>query len=151
MTPEVAVQGVLPDSKPPLRIASELVQPGPPPPTVSEYVVLCVADPVPVTVMVYVPLATDEPTATVMVEDEPDCTDDGLNDTVTPLGAPDDDSATFCAEPLVVAVLTVAVTELPAVVLPELGFTETEKSFVGVVVVTDVFQTVYATPSALLL
>jgi hypothetical protein len=68
----------------------------------------------------------DEPVLTVIVEEFPAVTEDGLNDTVTPLGAALADSDTLCAEPDVTAVFTVAVAGLPAVTVPDPGETETE-------------------------
>jgi hypothetical protein len=105
---EVAVHGAVPFSKLPLPITCPPVQP-PVPVTVTVYVALRVTDPVPVTVMAYVPVVAVDEAATVMVAEPPEVTDEGLNETVTPLGAPDADKATVWAEPLVVAVLTVAV------------------------------------------
>ena len=85
----------------------------------------------PVTVIVYVPATADDDVDTVIVELDPEFTDDGLNDTLTPLGAPDADNDTDSALPDVTAVLTEAVVELPAVTEPEAGDNETEKSLLA--------------------
>src|SRR6266540_5812090 len=90
------------------------LQPPVPPVTVSVNVVACVAEaPVPVILIVYVPAGVDVVVATVSVDEPPEVTDAGLNDAVAPLGKPLALSATLCALPAVVAVLTVAVTEPP--------------------------------------
>jgi hypothetical protein len=65
------------------------------------------------------------------VDEPPEVTVDGLNDAVAPLGSPLAERLTDWAEPLVVAVPTVAVTDPPGAVEPEVGDTETEKSLVG--------------------
>src|SRR6266511_45284 len=64
----------------------------------------------------------------VIVDEPPEVTDGGLNDALAPLGTPLADSDTVCALPEVVAVLTVALVEPPAVTAPEPGETEMEKS-----------------------
>src|SRR5262249_7737343 len=69
----------------------------------------------------------------VSVLEPPDVTDAGLNEAVAPLGRPDALSETVWAEPAVTAVDTVAVADEPAVTLPEVGDTDTEKSFVATV------------------
>ncbi|HEY3632150.1 MAG TPA: hypothetical protein VGL21_14665, partial [Jatrophihabitantaceae bacterium] len=74
------------------------------------------------------PFAADDAAETVIVDDAPAFTDVGLNDTLTPDGAPLADSATLCADPEVTAVLTVAVVEAPGATDPDDGATEIEKS-----------------------
>jgi hypothetical protein len=102
--------------------------------TVSVYVAVSVPeDPVPVIVIGYVPLAVDELVANVAVDELPAVTELGLKDTVTPEGAPLALNATDCAEPEVTAVFTVAVVLEPAATDAEVGETETEKPFAGVV------------------
>jgi hypothetical protein len=54
--------------------------------------------------------------------------EDGLKDTVAPLGAPLAVSATLCVTPLVTAVPIVLVADWPAVAVKELGDALTEKS-----------------------
>ena len=49
--------------------------------------------------------------AMVAVDEPPEVTDDGLNETVTPAGAPVADRLIVCAEPLVTAVATVVVAD----------------------------------------
>ena len=68
------------------------------------------------------------------VDDPPAVTEVGLSETVTPDGAPAADRLTLCAEPEVTAVFTVAVVDDPGLTAADVGVTETEKSFVGVVV-----------------
>jgi hypothetical protein len=98
--------------------------------TVSVNVVLCVADePVPVTVIAYVPVGVFDEVLTVNVDDPPDVTDVGLNAAVAPVGRPDADSDTDCAEPDVVAVEIVEVAGLPAFTVADDGLAEIEKSF----------------------
>src|SRR5688500_16975909 len=88
--------------------------------TVSVYdVVWVVTPPTPVIVTWYVPGAVAEVVAMVSADEAPELTEDGLKLAVAPLGRPLAESATVCGLPTVVAVLTVAVTELP-------GFTEPE-------------------------
>ena len=77
----------------------------------------------------------DAEVASVRVDEPPDVTDVGLNVAVTPDGRPLAESATDCADPDVVAVLTVVVAELPAATEPEVGEAAMEKSFAGGVVV----------------
>jgi hypothetical protein len=86
-----------------------------------------------VTVTLYVPFGVLALVAMVSVADPPAVTDVGLNVAVAPLGRPDALSDTVCAEPAVTAVETVAVADEPAVTLPEVGDSVTEKSFVAVV------------------
>ena len=62
------------------------------------------------------------------MEDEPELTDDGENDAVTPVGSPLALSATDSEPPEVTAVETVAVAFDPAATLTFVGLTETEKS-----------------------
>lgn len=96
------------------------------------------------------PPAVPAATWTVAVEDWPEVTESGLKPTLTPVGAPDADSRTLCASPLVVAVFTVTDAELPGSTVPEDGFAEIEKSSCGFgASPTAVFQIVYAMPSAL--
>src|SRR6478609_2881614 len=76
-------------------------------------------------------------------------TEDGLNETVAPDGAPLAVSDTLCALPELVEVETVALAAEPAWTVPVDGFTARVKSLSGVVVPpTEVFQIAYATPSA---
>jgi hypothetical protein len=63
----------------------------------------------------------------------PEFTEDGLNETVTPDGAPLAVSATLSALPEVTAVFTVAVAAFPAVTEPEDAESESEKSLPGAV------------------
>src|SRR4029453_8313744 len=72
----------------------------------------------------------------VIVDEPPEVTDGGLNDALAPPGRPLADRPTVCGLPEVVAVLTVAVIELPAVTVPDVGLTEMEKSFAGGVPLT---------------
>ena len=62
------------------------------------------------------------------MEDEPELTDDGENDAVTPVGSPLALSATDSEPPEVTAVETVAVAFDPPATLTFVGLTETEKS-----------------------
>src|SRR5262245_8274736 len=64
----------------------------------------------------------------VMVEEPPAVTDGGLNDALAPAGRPLAENVTVSAEPEMTAVLTVAFTEPPGAVEPEVGLTEMEKS-----------------------
>ena len=108
---------------------------------------MCVVEPVPVTVIVQVPAVAVDAALTVIVAEPPEVTEDGLNETETPLGAPEAERLTVWALPLVVVVLTVAVVEAPGARLPEVGLTDTEKSLVGVPP-TASCQIAYAMPSA---
>ena len=67
----------------------------------------------------------------VIVDEEPDVTDVGLNDAVAPAGRPLAVNDTDCALPAVVAVETVVEVEPPAVTAPDVGFSDTEKSLAG--------------------
>jgi hypothetical protein len=97
--------------------------------TLSVSVAVCVPDaPVPVIVMLEMPAAAAEDAVNVSVEDEPELTDDGENDAVTPLGSPLALSETDCELPEVTAVETVAVAFEPAATVRFVGSTETEKS-----------------------
>ncbi len=53
------------------------------------------------------------PALTVNVDEPPEVTLVGLNEAEAPVGTPLTDRLTVCAEPLVVAVLTVAVPDAP--------------------------------------
>lgn len=64
----------------------------------------------------------------VRVEDWPDWTVAGLKEAVTPAGRPVAVSVTCWAEPVVVLVATVVVTEAPCWTVPEAGFSAIEKS-----------------------
>jgi hypothetical protein len=66
----------------------------------------------------------------VIVDEEPDVTDDGEKLADAPLGSPLAPSATDCALPDVIAVETLALVLEPAATLPEVGLTAIEKSFV---------------------
>ncbi len=68
---------------------------------------------------------------TVTVDVAPEVMLVGLNETEAPLGAPLDERLTVCAEPLVVAVLTVDVPLVPGARASEVGLTEIEKSLGG--------------------
>lgn len=74
------------------------------------------------------PAATEEDAVNVTVDDEPELTDDGENDAVTPLGRPLALKATDSELPEVTAVETVAEAFEPAATLTLVGLTETEKS-----------------------
>jgi hypothetical protein len=92
----------------------------------------------PLTVSGYEPAATDGLANSVNVAEPPAVTVAGLNDAVTPLGAPVTDNAMDCAEPAAIAVLMVVLVEAPAVMLTEGGEAAREKSFAPVlVIVTD--------------
>jgi hypothetical protein len=91
-----------------------------------------VALPVPVIVTGYVPAGVAVVVAMVRADEELEVTEAGPNEAVAPPGRLDAVSATDCAEPDVVAVLTVAVADEPGATLPEAGETATEKSFAGV-------------------
>ena len=120
---------VLPFSKPGSPSSCAEVHVEPDEPTVSVYVAEWLPeDAVPVTVIEYVPAAADDVVLTVIVEPAPEVTLVGLNETVTPDGAPLADSATLSALPPTTAVLTVAVALLPAVTEAELDDSESEKS-----------------------
>jgi hypothetical protein len=96
------------------------------------YVAVFVPDvALPLTVTEYVPDGVLADVEMVRVDDPPDVTDDGLNDALAPLGRPEAENDTVCADPLVVAVATVVETEPPAVTEPEVGESATEKSLVG--------------------
>ena len=84
----------------------------------------------------------------VIVDEPPEVTEDGLNETLTPLGAPEAERLTDCAEPAVVAVETVAVVLAPRATVRVVGLTATEKSLVGVPPPTASCHSAYATPSA---
>jgi len=109
-----------------------------PPPlavTVNVTGTVCVTEvPVPVTVSVYVPAGTDAATARPRFDDPPEVTEVGENVAVTPLGAPVNESATVCAAPDVVAVLTVVEPDAPWTTDTEVGDAVTEKSGVAVTV-----------------
>jgi hypothetical protein len=77
---------------------------------------------------------------TDIVELPPEVTDEGENDTLTPLGAPDADNETDSALPDVTAVETVEDVEPPAVSDPELGEAEIEKSLGGGGAPPEVFR-----------
>src|ERR1700736_1441304 len=95
-------------------------------------VVLCVAEvPVPVTVTEEVPVGVVVAVVIVMVELLPELTDAGLKPAVAPLGRPLALSATFCNDPLVVAVLIDVVPLLPGATVTVLGLALMEKSFGG--------------------
>jgi len=68
-----------------------------------------VPEAVPVTVRAEVPGAAGAPTVRVRVEAAPAVTDVGVNDPVTPVGAPVRDSKTGCADPEATRVSTVMV------------------------------------------
>lgn len=115
--PPVTVLVILDVPKLPCATETEegkaLSEKSPVPVTVSETVVVSVAEPaVPVTVMLYVPAATLEPTLIVIVELPVPVIDDGLKPTVTPVGCPDADNET--------AELSVPVTVLVIEVFPAL-------------------------------
>ena len=120
---------VLPFSKPGSPSSCPALHVVPDEPIVSVYVAEWLPEEaLPVTVIEYVPAAADEVVATVIVELPPAVTLVGLNETVTPDGAPLADSATLSALPPATAVLTVDVALLPAVTEPELDDSENEKS-----------------------
>src|SRR5262245_7150440 len=99
--------------------------------------VLCVLlPPVPVTVIVDVPAAAEAETVIVIVaEPEPGAAIDvGLNDTVTPEGAPVADSATALLKPPETVVETVTLPEPPCAIDVEPGEAEIAKSGTGAVV-----------------
>src|SRR5262245_57257050 len=103
----------------------EFVPLQPPPVTVSAYGVLCVADAaVPVTLTEYVPGGVLVEVVMVMVDEPPALTDPGLNDAFAPAGRPLAENVTVSAEPEVTAVFTVAFTEPPGALEPEVGLTE---------------------------
>jgi hypothetical protein len=117
--------------------------------TVSKKVAPCVPDAAePVTVIVYEPAGVDAVVVIVIVELAPDVTDAGENDALAPVGTPDADNDTDCAEPDVVEVDTVALVEPPAVTVAFVGDTLTEKSFGGGVLVTVRLSDVACEPDA---
>src|SRR2546430_10039989 len=69
----------------------------------------------------------------VIVEVPPAVTVAGLKLTLTPDGAPEADSVTDCAAPDTTAVDTVEVVDAPGLIEPDFGFSDTEKSLVGLV------------------
>ena len=79
-------------------------------------------------VITYVPAAVELEVAIVNVDDDPDVTEAGENDAVAPDGSPLALNDTDSAEPDVTAVATVELVLFPAVMLAELGLSETEKS-----------------------
>jgi hypothetical protein len=92
---------------------------------------VAVCDPdaaVPVIVTLYVPAAADDDAVSVNVDDEPELTDEGENDAVTPVGRPVALSETDSEVPDVTAVETVALPLEPAATLRFVGLTATEKS-----------------------
>ncbi len=112
-----------------VTLMSGAVPPGLPPPVrVSVYCAVCSWVPAPFTVKVYAPGAAADVVDTVMTEVAPDCTEDGLKETLTPLGRPLADRFTVCALPELIVVRTVAVTELPGFTEPEAGSRDIEKS-----------------------
>ena len=82
----------------------------------------------PLTVTAYVPAGVLVDVVMVRVDDPPEVTVDGLNEALAPAGRPPAERLTDWAEPLVVVVATVALTEPPGAVEPEVGDTEREKS-----------------------
>ena len=116
----------VPVSNPPLTM---------PPPlaggvTVSETLVVCVAEvPVPVTVTGYVPAVVLATTEKVSVELLPEVTLTGLNEAVVPAGRPLVEKVTLCALPLVVTVEMALVPLLPCVMETLVGLAPMEKSF----------------------
>ena len=76
--------------------------------------------------------AAADPVAMLNVDEPPELTDAGLNDTVDPAGAPVADSATVCADPEVTAVLIIAEVEPPCTTEPLDGLELIEKSLVTV-------------------
>src|SRR5262245_50874050 len=104
-------------------------QPGGPS-TVSVKLAVCTLDgDVPMIVIVWTPIGVLADVEMVSADEPPASTEVGLNDAVAPVGRPLAEKVTVSAEPLVSAVLTVADTDPPGVVEPEVGETETEKSF----------------------
>ena len=87
--------------------------------------------PVPTIVIVALPLAVPRATLKVMVTDLPEVT--GLAEalTVTPLGTPEAERVTDCAEPEVMVVLRVVDTLEPARAEPEVGDNAIENPFAG--------------------
>jgi hypothetical protein len=105
--------------------------------TVSVKVAVCVAAvPAPVTVSEYVPAATVDATLIDSVALDPDVTDEGDTEAVTPVGAPLTDRFTVCGLPEIVAVPTEAVVDAPAATVADEGESDTEKSSPPGVVVT---------------
>jgi hypothetical protein len=84
-----------------------------------------------VIVTVYVPAGVVLDVVIVSVDDVPAVTDAGESDADAPDGSPLAVRATDWAEPEVTAVATVALVPAPAVTLPAVGLTESEKSFVA--------------------
>ena len=82
-----------------------------------------------------VPGAADEVELKVRVELPPEVTEAGLNVPVTPAGKPETLKVTLWVAPLVVVVLTAAVTEFPATSVPLAGERVTPKSLAGAGVV----------------
>ena len=85
----------------------------------------------PVIVNVKVPAAAAVVVLTVRVALPPEVTDVGEMEAVTPAGVAEAESITVCALPDVVAVLMVAVAELPATIFKLFGLAEMEKSLAG--------------------
>ena len=105
--------------------------------TVSEYVDVCEPDvAVPVILRAYVPTGVLDEVATNSEEDPPEVTEVGVKVALAPAGSPVTESATLWDEPLVVAVLTVALVDEPWTTEPELGATLKEKSLPGACPVT---------------
>ena len=100
---------------------------------VAEWVGSPAALPVPVMVTVYVPGVVPRAGVAEKVELPPEVTLEGLNEVRAPDGAPVSLSATDCATPEVMAVLTVVVPADPAVTVAVLGDTPMEKSLGGAV------------------
>src|SRR6266852_3323684 len=130
MTAGVEDQMVLPDSNPGLPKSWVVVVQAPPAAvTVTETAVVCEPDAaVPVIVNVNVPAAAAVVVDTVSVAPPSEVTEAGEIEAVTPAGVAEVDSDTVCALPDVVAVLMVAVAELPATML---RLAEMEKSLAG--------------------
>src|SRR5438132_12644003 len=74
------------------------------------------------------PGGVEDVVAMVMVDDEPELTDAGLNEAVAPAGRPLADREIVWAEPEVRVVDTVGWVEPPAVTVPLVGLTAIEKS-----------------------
>ena len=83
----------------------------------------------------------------VRLDEPPEFTDDGLKPAVAPEGSPDALRATVWADPEVVLVFTVAVTDDPACTLADAGLSEMEKSLPTLP--TALFHRAKAIPSAL--
>ena len=88
--------------------------------------------PEPVTVRVDVPVATDAETVMVNVDvaepPEVKVTEVGLNEAVTPVGAPETERLTVPAKPLRDVTVIVDVPELPCAMVREVGEADIEKS-----------------------